>query len=271
MYNLRDKKIRIANSPNGGRALRAISLLVEAFKSNFPDRFKVGQPPFQVMFTDGDSIDLGVCSNDPQHCSTNLNRLPPLLAHGSVHVNYPDFSFIKAFPNWFYGDCLYNWKVKGQEGDCTIWWKREGVPAAPTDWDDLIPTIVWRGSDHPFLAHMKLTRFPLRAGDWVLREVTENTTRGELVQLLRDNYELMRPRWKGVIKSILADNSDSKWINVRFHGGGSEKDHEVFKEHGVVVRDQGMTSAELAKYRYQIDFGGGGGTTWRGVLTKLAM
>mmetsp|Transcript_7678 Transcript_7678/g.10016 ORF Transcript_7678/g.10016 Transcript_7678/m.10016 type:complete len:176 (+) Transcript_7678:1-528(+) len=32
-----------------------------------------------------------------------------------------------------------------------------------------------------------------------------------------------------------------------------------------------MYGAQLAKYKYQIDLGGGGGTTWSGTIEKLAM
>ena len=42
--------------------------------------------------------------------------MPPLLAHGSVPKVVNNFPFVKAFPNWFYGDCIYNWKIKGEEG-----------------------------------------------------------------------------------------------------------------------------------------------------------
>lgn len=271
VYNIRDKKITIVNSPHGGRALRAIPLLVEGFKTNYPERFAEGQPPFQVMYTDGDAINLGACSSHPYEC--DMKNLPPILAHGSVPRNIGDFPFIKAFPNWFYGDCLYNWRVNAEWGPCKSWWQREGAPVESANWDDLIPTVVWRGSDHAFLTHIdeykdangQRGRFPM------LDKVTPKTSRDELAKDLVSRYEGMTPRWRGVIKTIQADTEGSKWIDVRFHGKGSEEYHEVFNRHGVMVRDQGMNSAELSKYKYQIDFGGGGGTTWRGTIVKMAM
>ena len=151
MYNIRDKKITIVNSAYGGRALRPIPLLVGALKSNFPERFTEGQPPFQVMYTDGDAINFGECTSHPQKC--DMNHMPPLLAHGSVPKAVPDFPFVKAFPNWFYGDCIYNWKIQGEEGPCKSFFPgREGslAEAEPQTWEDLIPTIVWRGSGKLF-------------------------------------------------------------------------------------------------------------------------
>jgi hypothetical protein len=105
----------------------------------------------------------------------------------------------------------------------------------------------------------------------MLRSVTSQTTRDELATKLLSYYGRMTPRWRGVMKTIVADAENSKWIDVRFHGQGSEEYHEIFNKHGVMVRDQGMNSEELSKYRYQIDFGGGGGTTWRGTIVKMAM
>jgi hypothetical protein len=107
----------------------------------------------------------------------------------------------------------------------------------------------------------------------MLNKVTPETTRDELATDLLTLYSDMTPRWRAVIKTIVADEGEgsNKWIDARFNGPGNEQYHEVFNQHGVMVRDKGMTTQELSRYRYQIDFGGGGGTTWRGVLTKLTM
>lgn len=270
VYNIRNKQIKLYNSPYGGRALRAIPLLVRGLKEHFPGRFKEGQPPFQVMYTDGDAINLGACTSHPENC--DMNHMPPLLSHGSVPQNENAFPFIKGFPNWFYGDCVYNMKVKGKKGPCS-WWEGDGSPGKQPAWEDLIPTLVWRGADHAFLPHVEeYSGANQQRGNFpMLKKVTEKTTREELAQDLISRYKTMTPRWRAVIKTIINDKEEKRWIDVRFAGEGSEKYHEVFNKHDVIVRDGGMNTEELSKYRYQIDFGGGGGTTWRGVLTKLAM
>lgn len=271
VYNLRDKKVNILGSPHGGRALRAISLLVEGLTTNFPERFAEGQLPFQVMYSDGDAINLGDCTSHPSKC--DLKHLPPLLAHGSVPNIASNFPFIKAYPNWFYGDCIYDWKVKGKQGPCKSWPQREGVPVESAIWDELIPTLIWRGSDHAFLPHMETYKHANgeRGNFPMLKTVTSQTTRDELAKELSSHYNGMTPRWRAVIKTIQADTEQNKWIDVRFYGKGGDAYHEVFNQHGVIVRDQGMDTAALSKYRYQIDLGGGGGTTWRGTIVKMAM
>ena len=50
---------------------------------------------------------------------------------------------------------------------------------------------------------------------------------------------------------------------------GSVK-YEKFEDVGVAVGEV-MIAEDLAKYKYQIDLGGGGGTTWTGTISKLPM
>jgi len=284
-WDIRDKEILLVNSAAGGRAVRAVPLLVHALKENFPDRFKKGQPPLQIMTEDGDSIDFGEkCTNYPQECS--MNTMPPLLAHGSVPVNTGDFPFIKAYPNWFFGECLYHWKVKKQVGvPCDAWWGPNKALLSwvaqnkDVKWDDLAPTIIWRGSDHAFLGHVEEYKdannyrgtFPM------LQDFNENSSHDEVLDSLVSVYDKMTPRWRAVITTCQNDiqviQGEKQWIDVRFYEtNGNAHYHQQFNDYGVKVRsDDGMDAIEQAMYRYQIDFGGGGGTTWRGTLTKMAM
>ena len=50
---------------------------------------------------------------------------------------------------------------------------------------------------------------------------------------------------------------------------GSEK-YKTYDEFDIATGDY-MSRFDLAKYKYHIDLGGGGGTTWTGTLEKLAM
>merc|ERR1719491_265265 len=50
---------------------------------------------------------------------------------------------------------------------------------------------------------------------------------------------------------------------------GSDE-YKVWEGVGIGV-DKGMGATDLAKYKYHIDLGGGGGTTWTGTMEKLAM
>mmetsp|Transcript_28289 Transcript_28289/g.48800 ORF Transcript_28289/g.48800 Transcript_28289/m.48800 type:complete len:234 (+) Transcript_28289:1-702(+) len=71
------------------------------------------------------------------------------------------------------------------------------------------------------------------------------------------------------------------WIDAKFtikskiHGKHVEPmldRYEPFQEYGIqMTSEQMMSLSELSKYKYHIDLGGGGGTTWFGTIEKLAM
>lgn len=47
--------------------------------------------------------------------------------------------------------------------------------------------------------------------------------------------------------------------------------YQQFEEHGIPAVGEGMDLETLGLYRYHIDIGGGGGTTWSGTLEKLGL
>jgi hypothetical protein len=60
------------------------------------------------------------------------------------------------------------------------------------------------------------------------------------------------------------------WINVKYTE--NKRKHRLFKSRGFSCLLGNFTSPmDMSKYKYQIDFGGTGGTTWLGTITKLAM
>ena len=44
-----------------------------------------------------------------------------------------------------------------------------------------------------------------------------------------------------------------------------------FQEYGITAAGEGMSLETLGQYKYHIDLGGGGGTTWSGVIEKLGL
>ena len=124
-------------------------------------------------------------------------------------------------------------------------------------------------------------------------ESTLQNLRTNAIHSLHDQMDTLVPRWKGVALTAAAeleaeqgnDNAENDkkkkklpWINVKFshypHAGktltiGSDK-YRGWDQIGVATGES-MTLHELAKYKYHIDFGGGGGTTWSGTIEKLAL
>ena len=47
--------------------------------------------------------------------------------------------------------------------------------------------------------------------------------------------------------------------------------YKQFEEYGIPATGEHLSLEELGQYKYHIDLGGGGGTTWSGTLEKLAL
>ena len=69
--------------------------------------------------------------------------------------------------------------------------------------------------------------------------------------------------WQQAEHSAEQTNRKLPWANIKFASTRYEQDE--------MARGDRMSRPELAKYKYHIDLGGGGGTTWTGTIEKLAM
>ena len=159
------------------------------------------------------------------------------------------------------------------------------------------PQLVWRGTDFGYLASLQprnRLREPKR--NKFIREVLyqeddegkddendhhKHNKRINVIVKMNEQYDTLLPRWKGVVLTanaeINAEGTDKlPWANIKFSSGtgkvvtvGSVK-YAVWEKLGIATGES-MSLLELANYKYHIDLGGGGGTTWTGTTTKLAM
>ena len=107
--------------------------------------------------------------------------------------------------------------------------------------EGLIPRIVWRGSDFHFLPTCSCGDSPKASGN------------GGGCCCFVGNYSVPSvPFWprRHVVYNLSSSSGDC-WVNASF-------------------ADR-LSASQLAAYRYQLDLGGAGGTTWTGTLEKLAM
>jgi len=127
-------------------------------------------------------------------------------------------------------------------------------------------------------------------GPWTVKDKLEkewkSATKEEILtqittKPLSDEFS---PRWRAAIQSVIAENDDSNnttsssssttvpWIDSRFTAGMSQDVRDkLAAEKGIRVNGDRMSAFEMSKYKYQIDLGGGGGTTWEGTIAKLQM
>ncbi|KAL7536446.1 hypothetical protein ACHAXR_007169, partial [Thalassiosira sp. AJA248-18] len=204
--------------------------------------------------------------------------------------------------------------------------------------EDLIPQVVWRGSDFSYLHKMETS---LRQPNFELDVASKIDPSVRIdrkiaaTNAIKQVYNELVPRWKGVVWTAEAEreadvennqllnrkkrmnpqayhamNKNMKqarvplkkeeqdarkadevlarqelqpavpWANIKFagamHMGEKTPTSEIefyqqFEEYGIPAVGEGMSLEELGRYRYHIDIGGGGGTTWSGTLEKLGL
>jgi hypothetical protein len=122
------------------------------------------------------------------------------------------------------------------------------------------------------------------------RQQPRKLTRLQATNLLLQQYDTLLPRCYAVALTLQAEAKMQKahlkatkkktadataqatslpWINVKFTELAARP---LLANMGLTMLLGNYTSpANMAQYKYQIDFGGMGGTTWLGTITKLAM
>ena len=170
-------------------------------------------------------------------------------------------------------------------------------------WDHLIPQIIWRGTDFVFLhtlyPEMRVPSFAediepkARAVGGLDQFTSEYDKKRWVIQTLwrMGDTNALLPRWRGVLLTSEAEleaeqRKDSglderlPWINIKFaniNDGGvkipatEHEEYRILSELGISVIGDYVNMTEQAKYKYHIDLGGGGGTTWTGTVEKLAL
>ncbi|KAL3790529.1 hypothetical protein HJC23_007678 [Cyclotella cryptica] len=173
------------------------------------------------------------------------------------------------------------------------------------EWENLIPQVIWRGTDFSYLGKMRKLRSPDIDADLLattsndVQDGTSDSSRG--FRAMKRIYGELIPRWKGVVLTAEAewevrraassegDDHDGSnpprpttlpWANIKFSHFMKEgrktptnqgQMYHRFQSNGIPAIGEYMPLETLANYKYHIDLGGGGGTTWSGTLEKLAL
>ncbi|KAL7533651.1 hypothetical protein ACHAWF_004574 [Thalassiosira exigua] len=270
----------------GNRKLwKSVRGLAYVLRKAFPDRFTPRSP----------ELVLAVGSGDYPHAKPST--LPrgseggaPVLMFGSAFRDpqvYPNLVAM-PMPEARHLGCLVEWAEKGKVcGEWRAYAGDGGDERAGAEWDDLIPQVIWRGTDFGFLQTLQSRPSLVHPNphDFVRLSKGRNA-RTDAVRLLDERYDSFLPRWKGVALSAAAEleaegpnaGGYRPWIDVKLSSYldkgksptlGSPK-YAAWESVGIGV-GKGVYSSDLAKYRYHIDLGGGGGTTWSGTIEKLAL
>lgn len=317
----RDPYVHKVYSPVWSRLKTVMPILIYALRNHFPHRFQ-GVHEFITYVSTGDVIRLKcdcVVEKDrlsmPDICQND--KFAPILQFGSVYKDPTILPSVVTMPVWGHLPCFEEWqqdrsiceylkmqrdvagKLGGEESierDAA----RGGSTQTPfSEWDALIPTLIWRGSDYFFLSCIHRGLMPV---EWV-RDVASrlvrfgNDARGVVFALL-EGWDNLTPRWKVTALSTMAQLDAKEVIGASENGIQLQQQHrnmwidakftvksqvygvpvvqpgvqyEPYHDFGIeVATEEQMSLSHLSKYKYHIDLGGGGGTTWFGTLEKLA-
>ena len=279
--------------------------LAYALRNHFPTRFQgSNSPEFITFVSTGDTPQLKCfCVNKEErikHSVTCQNEnFAPILQFGSVYKSTSILPNTVTMPVWPHLPCFAEWQQEGKickeielrsdvagkvGGDMT------NVSENSSIWDTLIPTVIWRGSDFFFLSCIHPTFIPI---EWMKDMAPRMQNFGKnargVIQSLLDLWDNLTPRWKAVTLTIMsqldaAENNQQQnipqWIDVKFtvkskiFGKEVEpamKKYEPFHGYGFDITSGSMSLSQLSAYKYHLDLGGGGGTTWYGTIEKLGM
>jgi len=273
------------------KLLASVRALVDMLRLTFPDRFHKDAPELAIAMGSGDY---------PHVLKTHLpytTGKAPVLEFGS------SFREKKMFPNMItmpmpareHLACFLTFAA--QHGTICNELKAEKSThhgkltfgdEFGLKWDGLIPQVVWRGTDfkylqtlrpkHPVLGAPRVNNYPS------LKTEGEGKFANIVAELSdKNNYKQMPPRWKGAVLTAQADleaqgTDRIPWANMKlsaYMNRGKKPTHkakkyQAWEKNGIGI-GRSIWRSDLAKYKYQIDLGGGGGTTWSGTIEKLAM
>ena len=269
------------------KLLNSFKILANSLRLMYPNRFKSGtSSEFAIAMSSGDypGVNRLKCirqGNFP--CASE--EIAPILHFGSVFKDRVIPSMIAMpMPQNNHLACYHKWAQHGVL--CDYYLPRSlsnsnGFVYGDTiglKWDDLIPQVVWRGTDFSYLhkvePDLRQPDFDSDLGHIMsLSSGIGNATAA--VQSMREKYDSLIPRWKGVVWTAEAELEAKQstvvgsipWANIKFAScmdkgqkkfTGDVEYYQEFEGMGIPAIGKGMSLEELGKYKYHIDIGGGG-------------
>lgn len=228
-----------------------LPLLMSALRSS--NRIQ-NRESFQLLLSDMDFPFVACIQEGETYCNSSIDPAP-MLHFGSTFRNESILPSIQSMPHLNMIPSLREWTVNQSMPRSTFW----QLPYHPQlQWNDLKSQIVWRGSLYGYNL--------LETVDIRYFNMSEDTS---------IPYTPFNPREIAVNMSIAAnearvfnDTNDSNntasqpWLNIAM----ASRKPKLAEE-----KAARLTPFEMAGYKYQIDLGGNGGTSWEGTIEKLSM
>jgi hypothetical protein len=266
-------------TPTCRKLVNSIQKLSSMLRAEFPERFQ-GEKSEELV--------IPISSGDyPQlkgsECIRGETALPctddvaPVLHFGSTFRRpffpnmiagpMPEATHLNCFAQWAREGTVCSKLVPREDGGEMNFGTEDGL-----EFDDLIPQLVWRGTDFSYLH----TMYPTMHSPFFDKHADAD--------VLRSQYSYLIPRWKGVVltadsEAEARESGEMPLMNIKFAGFMHEGkltptlgsyEYERWNDVDIPAAGESMSKSDLAQYKYHIDIGGGGGTTWTGTIQKVS-
>ena len=266
------------------RAEPAGRVIEDSIRKYYPSRIAPTSPPFDILYTIRDEPVTKCFEHkyNAEHCRSEA--LSPVFAFGSSPKNASRIPFLRSATLSVLAQCLDEDGVLRDSGavitettrfnKCKLlsmngvgMFRKENMPdQSKYEWSALYDKAVWRGSDYPYLSPAVSSTAATASDPFVHSIELAGDKTAKIKEILAD--KAVGPRFRAVLMSFLHPNViDAKFFNRYPIGGTLEQTRHEMGFSAVEM----MTLTTMGRYKYQLDLGGAGGTTWRGVLPKLAM
>ena len=259
------------------KLVKSFQHAIHSMRLLYPDRFKPDGPEFAFAMSSSDypGVHMNECVKT-QGTKCIQEELAPILHFGSVFRRAIFPSMIPMpMPQSNHLGCFHTWVL--HRIVCEFYQPRG--PANPSglifpenvgmEWDQLINSVIWRGTDfsflHKFDPTMRQPDFDLDIEQQVDLSI-EKRLAG--IQALRQIYDDLIPRWKGVAWTAEAELEvyDMRmlgvpaWCNIKFSAAMSmgkkaptnELDiYRRYEEYGIPASGEGMSLEAMAEYKYR--------------------
>lgn len=266
------------------RAKPAGQVIEDSIRKYYPQRISPTSRPFDIFYTIRDEP-VTKCFEgkyNAKHCRSET--LAPVFAFGSSPKNTSRIPFLRSATLSVLAQCLDEDGVLRDSGavitettrfdkckllsmDGTGMFRKENMPdQSEYEWSALYDKAVWRGSDYPYLSPAVSSTAATTSDPFVHSIEQTGDKLAKMKEILAGHA--VGPRFRAVLMSFLHPNViDAKFFNHYPSGGSLEQ-----TRHSMGFSAEQMMNLEtMGRYKYQLDLGGAGGTTWRGVLPKLTM
>ena len=270
-----------------GRIQPVLEFSKAALPKYFPERFLENSKPFRFHVGMNDYAALACanpyagdrCTDMPKgtfFAGTIPNEYKTLLPNLRL---FPNMLLLDCFTTFVSNDPVCNWFTVTPESACDPSeddWEAvhhagaEGLMLWDKDFSSLKNKLVWRGSDYLMMRLFQGCERGCSAKDFLKQEMENGN-----ISPQDDAASIIEKKGSASIPprlfAALLSQAHPDLMDVKYVESDETKLQELENLHPGLATVDGMTHCELASYRYHIDLGGNGGTTWAGTIDKLAM